>query len=85
MSSIEITVPDDLKHFVETRATSRGFDSPGEYVLALVEADRARAVRSEVEAMLLEAVRSPSSPLGAEDFDEIRRRGQAMIERRRGA
>jgi Arc/MetJ-type ribon-helix-helix transcriptional regulator len=83
MSAIEISVPEDVKRSIEAQASSRGFDSAGEYIVALVEADRLRNLQAEVEGKLLDAVRSPSSPLTAQNFEDIRRRGQEVIQRRR--
>jgi antitoxin ParD1/3/4 len=85
MSSIQIELPDELKRFLEAQATSRGFETPSEYVRSLLEQDRIRNLRTELEELLLEAVRTPSSPLTDQDWEDIRRRGRAILERRRGA
>jgi hypothetical protein len=85
MSSFQIDLPGELQRYVEEQATTRGFGTPGEYVQSLLEQDRLRNLRAEVEAFLVDAVRSPSTPLTGQDWDDIRRRGRAMLERRRGA
>lgn len=85
MNAIEITLPDELRRFVETQSSARGFGTPSDYVQALVEADRLRAMRSQLENSLVEAARGPSTPLTEQDFEGIRRRGRALIAGRRGA
>jgi hypothetical protein len=84
MSSFQINLPGELKRLVEEQATTRGFDTPSEYVQSLVEQDRLRDLRTEVEASLVEAARSPSTPLTGQDWNDIRSRGRALLQRRRG-
>ena len=83
MDAIQIHFSSEMKRLVEAQAAARGFDTASEYVRALVEADRDGARRAEIEQALLEAMDGPSTPLTAQDFDDIRRQGRAIIERRR--
>jgi hypothetical protein len=55
-----------------------------EYLANLVLEDRARAERHNTEAVLLRRLQSgPSVEMTDADFDQIRRRVRAEIERRR--
>jgi antitoxin ParD1/3/4 len=79
-----ISVPDSAKAFIEEQASKGGYASAEEYLVALLERERNRALREEIEQKLLEAVNSPSSPMAREDWEEIRREGRRLIEQRKG-
>lgn len=76
MVSLNIAVPEDAKAFVERQVAARGFHDTAEYILALIEADRRRDARSEVEAKLLSALQSPTELMPDEEWDDIRRVGE---------
>lgn len=48
-SSVQITLTNEQKRFMESQAATRGFENPSEYVCALLEADRLPNVRGEIE------------------------------------
>lgn len=77
MSTIPVDLPDDLRHFVEAKVQRGQFASANEYIVALVDA--ARSKRSEIEAALIEGLRSGS----AEEWtsDEWADMKQRVIER----
>ena len=84
MSTVDVTLPDDLKQFVEGRVASHGYRDASEYLCALIEADRLRNVREELVASLVSAARGPSGEMTRQDWDEIRREGLEQIRRRQG-
>ena len=81
MASIDIQLPEDLRSYVDRQAKNRGQDSSA-YIQSLIEAERVRNLRGEIEASLLEACRSPSSPWTSQDLAEIRKAGLVKIEGR---
>jgi Arc/MetJ-type ribon-helix-helix transcriptional regulator len=78
-----ISFPDSVKALIEERAAKSGYASSAEYLLSLVERDRNRAFREEIEAKLAEAVAAPSAPMTREDWDDIRREGMKIIAARK--
>lgn len=74
-----ISVPDSAKTLIEEQAAKAGYADSAEYLLSLVERDRSRGLREEIESKLIEAVGSPSSPMTREDWDHIRQQGQRII------
>lgn len=80
MSSFNIQLPTSLKDFLDQQVAAGGHQDVSDYVRGLVEAERLRKVREELEANLLEAINSPSSPMTAADFEDIRREGHRQIE-----
>jgi hypothetical protein len=83
MSTVPIQLPDDLRAYVEAQAAERGYDSLSEYVTSVLEAQRAKSVARDVDALLLEAVDGPFEDWTETDLDDIRRTGRAIIERRK--
>jgi hypothetical protein len=84
MSTLPLHLPDDLKAYVEAQAAERGYGSPSEFVTSVLEAERAKNVARDVDALLLEAVDGPFEDWTETDLDDIRRAGRALIERRKG-
>ena len=74
MTTMNISLPDDMKSFVEARMADEGYASASEFLRALIrEAQRKRA-RQELEAKLLAALQSgPAEPMTREDWDSIER------------
>lgn len=72
-------LPRNVKDFVEQQVHDGPFRDEDEYVLSLIEADRRKNLRSQLEAQLLEGLNSPRSPFTDEDFAEIRRLGLEQI------
>jgi antitoxin ParD1/3/4 len=84
MSTLDLRLPDAVRAYIDDQVARRGYRDVSEYFLSLVEADRLRDIRSELEAKLNEAVRSPSTPLTSQDWADIRRQGIETIRRRTG-
>ena len=74
MQTIEIPVTDALRGFLESQAAKKGFASPTDYVAALLSDLQQRvAEKKEIEALLLEGIRS-ATVAGDEAFWAERRR-----------
>ncbi|WP_250657080.1 type II toxin-antitoxin system ParD family antitoxin [Alkalimarinus coralli] len=56
MSTMNISLPDTLKGFVDDQVNQRGFGSSSEYVRELIRKDQDRA---QLRSLLLEGVESP--------------------------
>jgi putative addiction module CopG family antidote len=73
MSTIPVELPDDLLRFVEARVQRGQFASASEYIVALVDA--ARSQRSEIEAALIEGLRSgPAEEWSSQDWVDMKQR-----------
>lgn len=60
---ISISLSEPLKSFVDEQAAAAG-NSPGDYVLSLINAERMRKAQETLEAALLEGLNSgPSVPV----------------------
>ncbi|MEX0697162.1 MAG: type II toxin-antitoxin system ParD family antitoxin [Dongiaceae bacterium] len=72
MSTMNISLPDALKSFVDEQVASRGYGTGSEYVRELI---RKEQDRQRLRDLLLEgAVSAPASPEDKAFFDSLRQR-----------
>jgi Arc/MetJ-type ribon-helix-helix transcriptional regulator len=83
MSSIDIRIPEQLQSYLNDQISRRGYKDASEFIQDLIEADRHRQVKQDVEAALLEAIEGPFSDWRDDDVDDIQSAGRRLIERRR--
>jgi antitoxin ParD1/3/4 len=77
MTTMNISLPDTLKSFVDEQVAGRGYGTSSEYVRELIRRDQDR---QRLRQFLLEgAASTPASPADAAYFESLRRRvrGQA--------
>ncbi|MGF1641937.1 MAG: type II toxin-antitoxin system ParD family antitoxin [Rhodospirillales bacterium] len=78
MGTMNISLPDSLKAFVDEQVAARGYGTSSEYVRALIRRERERL---RLRALLLDGAASePMPPADGAYFDGLRDRA-----RRRGA
>lgn len=61
MSSVNISLPADLRTFVERRAEEQGYDSVSDYFRDLILRDQERQGEARLENLLLEGLNSGDS------------------------
>src|SRR5262249_19213647 len=81
MATMNISLADDMKAFIEDEAARRGFGTVSEYVRAIIRDVQARqAERDRLDAILIEGLDSgPATPLTKEDWEHIRREGKKLV------
>ncbi len=85
MATMNISLPDAMKAFVEEQAAKEGFVSVSEYLRSLIRETQSRQAKREVEAKLIEAIEDgPSSPMTRDDWEAIEREGMERLGRERG-
>jgi antitoxin ParD1/3/4 len=81
---MNISLPDEMKTFVETQAVKEGFGTTSEYLRSVIRDVQKRQAKQALEAKLREALESgPSEPMTREDWDEIEREGLERLARER--
>jgi antitoxin ParD1/3/4 len=85
MQSMNISLPDPLKAFVEGQISTGRYSSVSEYVRELIRADEKRKAEEQLEAKLLEGLNSTASPLTQADWSAIRSQAMAALEARKPA
>lgn len=74
MTTMNISLPDSLKSFVDEQVTRRGYGTSSEYVRDLIRRD---ADRLQLRAILLDGASSdPGAPADADYFDSLRLRAR---------
>jgi len=58
MTTMNISLPDAMRAFVEQKVASGGYSTASEYIRELVRADQKRAAQERLEALLLEGLNS---------------------------
>jgi antitoxin ParD1/3/4 len=83
MQTMNISLPDAMKHFIEGQVEAGGYSSASEYVRALVRDEQHRQAKARLETLLLEALDSgdPTAMTKA-DWDAIREEGLARLRAR---
>jgi len=76
MQSMNISLPDQMKQFVERQIAQGRYSSASEYVRELIRADEKYKAEEQLEARLLEGLNSAESEMTPEDWQAIR--GSAM-------
>jgi len=74
MATMNISIPDEMKPFVEEQAAKSGFGTVSEYMRVLIRAVQAlQSDRERVDSWLLALLYSgPASPLTPVDWESIR-------------
>lgn len=73
-SSMNISLPESLRSYVESRVESGAYSTPSEFLRDLIRRDREQ---EEIEQKLLEALEEPAVPIGKDFWKEVRRTAHA--------
>ncbi len=84
MSTIDLTLPEPMKAYVEKQVAQNGFKNAADFIISLVETHQHRQLRAEVESLLLERIDGPFEEWTDQDVEDIRREGTALINQRNG-
>jgi len=79
-TSMNVSLPTDLRKFVEDKLARDRYSSASEYVRELIREDLKREARERVDQLLLEGLASPAKPMTKKDWEEIRQRAFARAD-----
>ncbi|CAN5479130.1 type II toxin-antitoxin system ParD family antitoxin [soil metagenome] len=82
MQSMNISLPDPLKQFVDGQIALGRYSSVSEYVRELIRADEKQKAGELLEAKLLEGLNSAESELTPADWIAIRKEALATVRAR---
>lgn len=85
MQSMNISLPEPLKQFVDGQIATGRYSSASEYVRELIRADEKRKAEEQLETKLLEGLNSAESALTPADWSAIRKEALALVEARKHA
>jgi antitoxin ParD1/3/4 len=76
MQTMNISLPDQLKDFVDEQLGSGRYSSVSEYVRDLIRDDERHKAQTKLEALLMEGLQSGEpTEMTRQDWDAIRREG----------
>ena len=74
MATMNISLPDTLRDFVETEVAEGGYSTTSEYFRELVRERQKQKSQEKLEALLLEGLQSgDSTPMTKNDWEDLRR------------
>jgi len=73
MTTMNISLPDDMKAFVEDRVAQEGFASVSEYLSHLIREAQRRKAKLELEAKLAEGLQGPPTRMTRKDWQAVER------------
>lgn len=84
MKSINISLPEEMRVYIEQQVASGGYSTVSEYIRQLIRQDRQQKAEQQLEKLLLEGLNSgEATPVTAEDWTEIRQAVKKKIATRK--
>lgn len=74
MTTLNISLPEPLKLFVDEQVSKGRYSTASEYFEELIRDAQRRADTHELEAVLLAGLQSPASEMTADDWSDLRDR-----------
>jgi antitoxin ParD1/3/4 len=83
MQTLNISLPDQIKAFVDAQVGSGRYGSASEYVLDLIRDDEKRKAQEKLETMLMEGIQSGEpTELTRQDWVDVRQEALKQFEER---
>jgi antitoxin ParD1/3/4 len=83
MESMNISLPDPLKQFVDAQISTGRYSSASEYIRELIRFDEKRKAEEQLAAMLLAGLATPEVALTEADWKAIRAEALSKVEARK--
>jgi len=72
MTTLNISLPDQMKDFVDEQVGERGYHSPSDYLQDLLREEQKRKAEEKLEELLREGLSRPASELTENDWEYVR-------------
>jgi len=83
MQSMNISLPEPMKEFVDGQIAKGRYSSVSEYVRELIRADEKRKAEEQLEALLLEGMQGELTTFTREDWQAIRAEALSHVKKNR--
>ena len=77
MESMNISLPEPLKAFVDSQISTGRYSSVSEYVRELIRADEKRKAEEQLESLLLAGLKGEETVMSRADWQQIRQEATA--------
>ena len=86
MDTMNISLPEPMKKFIEEEVSRGGYSTVSEYIRAILREEQKRKAREELEALLMDGLKSgEATEMTEEDWNKIRRNGLARLKARKSS
>ncbi|HLO86600.1 MAG TPA: type II toxin-antitoxin system ParD family antitoxin [Nostocaceae cyanobacterium] len=86
MKSMNISLPDNMRAYVEEQVAQGGYSSASEYFRELVRQDQKQKANERLQTMLLEGLNSGNATeMTTQDWEDIRQAVREKINKRQSA
>ena len=83
MESMNISLPEPLKAFVDSQISTGRYSSASEYVRELIRADEKRKAEEQLESLLLAGLKGEEDVMSRADWQQIRQEATAQVRAKR--
>ena len=83
MESMNISLPEPLKAFVDSQISTGRYSSVSEYVRELIRADEKRKAEEQLESLLLAGLKGEETVMSRADWQQIRQEATAQVRAKR--
>lgn len=83
MASLNISLPDLMRKFIEAEVKRGAYSTPSEYVRALVRAEQQRQMREQIDRNLLDSLASGDPLDGEEVMEGLKKKNGVRMTKRR--
>ena len=83
MQTMNISLPDPLKKYVDAQISSGRYSSVSEYIRVLIREDEKHKAEERLQALLMEGLAGEETELTRHDFEDIRKDALARIKARK--
>jgi antitoxin ParD1/3/4 len=73
MAIVNISLPDQMKQYIEARIGEGGYNTTSEYFRDLIREDQKKQTEQRIETLLLRGMESPASEWTKDDTDHIKK------------
>ncbi len=73
MAIVNISLPDQMKQYIEERIGEGGYNTTSEYFRDLVRSDQKRQAEERLETLLLRGLESPVTKWTQDDVDHVKK------------
>ncbi len=82
ITSLHVSLPEDLKEFVREEVADGGYSTPSDFVRSLLRERRAKKLRGQIDAALLTSLETPAEEVTPEYLGKLRREAHELIARK---
>ena len=82
-SSMNISLPEPLREWVNRQVQLRGFGTASEFVRDMLRREREKSLFAQIDRSLAEAMKSPSTEMTDRDWSNIEKQGRKLAGKRK--